>query len=142
MEGIFFLPARSLAASQFLEESGAGGQSSQVWSVFVTAICRIGKQRVAPMACGRDVGSSREGVNFFAFLLPVSKRGTCLGWGQDAWVPGVGVGSQECGVGGLCSEGENNTLGCGGVGGVGQEGQERSFPPFLALGTNHSIKIT
>lgn len=36
-------------------------------------------------------------LNPLLFLLPVSKRGTSLGWGQDAWVPGVGVGSQGCG---------------------------------------------
>lgn len=49
----------------------------------------------------QGVGERQEAMekelNPLLFLLPVSKRGTSLGWGQDAWVPGVGVGSQGCG---------------------------------------------
>lgn len=53
-----------------------------------------------------------------------------LGWGWAA--KGVGDGC-------VCPEGENNTLDCRRK---GRECENENFPPFLALGTNHSIKIT
>lgn len=53
-----------------------------------------------------------------------------LGWGWAA--RGVGDGC-------VCPEGENNTLDCRRK---GRECENENFSPFLALGTNHSIKIT
>lgn len=54
--------------------------------------------------------ATEKELNPLLFRLPVSKRGTSLGWGQDAWVPGVGDGC-------ICPEGENNTLDCRRAGG-------------------------
>lgn len=48
----------------------------------------------------------------------------------------------EARVGCLCPGGENNTLVSGTEEGQAVRGQDEGSFPFLALGTNHSVKIS
>lgn len=79
--------------------------------------------RVATMEWERG-GKQPRKTNPLLFLLPVSKRGTSLGWGAGGLGP-WGGGQVARDVGCVCPEGENNTLDTGGkAGGV----RMRTFP--------------